>query len=395
VNSPSICLICHEYPPEPQGGIGTFTQIVSRGLVAAGWRVRVVGFRSQLYSGPDQHDDHGVQVFRLRRPSRDLASVRTLARLYRRVSAWARGGDIDLLELPDAQGWAAGWPRLPIPVVTRVHGSATYFARELGRPVRRLEYWRERLSIRRSDVWCAVSEYSARKTQQIFDLQPPRAISYVPVHLPAEVDRLGRTRNRVVYTGTLTLKKGIGCLLRAWPEVLRRVPEAELHIYGKEIARGSQTMTESLLTPFDAAIRSTIHFHGHCARPEVLNALRTSRVAVFPSYAEAFAFAPMESMASGCPTIYSVRTSGPELMRHNENGLLIDPDQPEDIAAAVVSVLQDDGLAERLGKAGRKRVGDSFTADRLLPQMELFYRHCISEFAIRTRSAVRVSPACQ
>jgi glycosyltransferase involved in cell wall biosynthesis len=355
--------------------------MLGRALVKAGWGVRVLGFRSKQYDGPDVQDDEGVQIYRLPLPQHDFRDVRAITALYRTVRKWARAGEIDLFELPDAEGWAAGWPPLPIPVVSRVHGSSTYFGKELGRTINRGNYWRERLSMRRSDAWCAVSRYSGDKTQEIFRLPPPGAISYVPVVMPEPVEAATRLSHRVVYTGTLTPKKGIERLVEAWPEILRRVPEARLDVYGKDTRRGSPSMTDTLLGRMDDASRASVTFYGHRARPVILEALRTASVAVFPSYAEAFAFAPIEAMACGCPTVYSTRTSGPELVQNGENGLLIDPDQPAQIADAVVAVLTDPALAVRLGRNGRDRIGNNFTVEHLVPRIDSFYRKCIREFA--------------
>jgi glycosyltransferase involved in cell wall biosynthesis len=88
----------------------------------------------------------------------------------------------------------------------------------------------------------------------------------------------------------------------------------------------------------------------------------------------------MEAMAAGCPTIYSRRSSGCELIRHGQDGVLIDPDDTEELAAAIVSMLKDDLLAERLGLAGQQRVRHNFTTQKLMPRLEEFYRQCIQRF---------------
>ena len=64
-----ICFVCSEYPPGSHGGIGTFTQTLSRALVKKGHYVRVVGIYSHNYSAPNYEVDNGVQVLRIRQPS--------------------------------------------------------------------------------------------------------------------------------------------------------------------------------------------------------------------------------------------------------------------------------------------------------------------------------------
>jgi glycosyltransferase involved in cell wall biosynthesis len=113
-------------------------------------------------------------------------------------------------------------------------------------------------------------------------------------------------------------------------------------------------------------------------------ALRHATVAVFPSYAEAFAFAPLESMAQGCPTVYSTRGSGTELIRDGQDGILVDPDRPAEIAAAILRLLRDPALARRMGAAGRARVAQEFSLDVLLDRNVTFYRACIDGFRERS-----------
>ena len=73
----------------------------------------------------------------------------------------------------------------------------------------------------------------------------------------------------------------------------------------------------------------SVRFHGAVPHPVVLSALASARVAVFPSFAEAFGLAPLEAMAHACPTIFSRRGSGPELICDGRDGLLVDPSNPE------------------------------------------------------------------
>ena len=51
-----------------------------------------------------------------------------------------------------------------------------------------------------------------------------------------------------------------------------------------------------------------------------------ARVIVLPSYAEGFSLTPLHAMAAGCPTVYTSRGSGPEVIEDGRDGLLIDPD---------------------------------------------------------------------
>lgn len=377
-----ICFLCNEYPPGPHGGIGTMTQLLARVLVEAGHQVRTIGIYSPAYPAPDYEEDHAVRVWRLREPGRRLGWMRARLQIYRMIERWSKEQNIDLIEAPDYQAAIAGWRPLPVPVVVRLHGSGSYFADEMRQSTSRFTFWMERAALRRADFWCSVSRYTADKTKALFALRSePRAILYNPVETIAETRTMPRSSHRVVFTGTLIAKKGIVPLVNAWPRVVEVCEDAELHIFGKDgRTAGGGSMQAYLESLLEGRARERAHFHGHVARTEILQALQTARVAVFPSYAEAFAVAPLEAMACGCPTIYSKRGSGPELIDHGRNGLLVDPDQQEQIAEAIIRLLTDDELARQFEYAGRERIRQSFSLPILLRQNEAFYQSCLREF---------------
>jgi glycosyltransferase involved in cell wall biosynthesis len=381
-----LCFLCNEYPPVPHGGIGSVVQVVGRAMVQAGHQVRVVGAYRQSEPERTEHD-HGVEVFRLKIPEWRLGWTAARYRLFTKVADWARRGEIDMVEVPDYQGWAAGWGRLPVPVLARLHGSSTYFAAEMGWKNDPFGFCLEWASLRRCDFVGSTSRYTAERTRDLFKSKNSvDAILYNPVDLPEVAPTKARSRSQVVFTGTLNSKKGVLSLIRAWPTVTQACPSSELHMFGKDtLTQDGRSMAGYLASMLNGD-RASVHFHGHTSRENLLENLKTPRVAVFPSYAEAFAMAPLEAMAHGCPTIYSRRGSGPELMDDGRDGLLIDPDQPQDIANAIIRVLRDDELAAQLGQAGRRRVAESFSVPVILARNEAFYFSCIREFKRRINS---------
>ncbi len=373
-----ICFVCSEYPPVVCGGIGIVTQVLARALVAQGHAVRVIGVSD---TGPESEDDMGVRVWRLRPGSQRFGWIRDRIALFRTVERWACAGEIDIVEVADWGGAAAFWPRLPVPVVARLHGSATYYAAELEQRLKRRLFWLESRSLHRADFLCSVSRHTAERTKSLFNLRSVAAVLYNPVTVPPAPAVVDRAPHRVVFTGTLVAKKGVVALIRAWPSVVAVLPDAELHLLGKDgRAETGGSMQQFLLAQLPAAVRPTVHFYGHVDREAVRAELCRARVGVFPSYTETFGLAPVEAMACGCPTIYTWHPPGPELVRDGVDGLLIDPDQPREIAAAILAVLTDDKLASNLGAAGAQRVAEKFSLPELVRANERFYQTCVDKF---------------
>lgn len=357
------------------------TQVLGRSLARKGHDVRVIGVYPPDHQGPKFEVDGGVRVWRLHDSIYKGGWIAARIGLYRKVSDWVRAGQVEVVEVPDYHGWAAGWKKLDAPVIVRLHGSLTYFAAELHQPIDRVGYWLERASLRRGDYVCSVSEYTSKLTAKLFNISLDSApILYNPVEFVRDLAGVPRARNRVVFSGTLTGKKGVVSLINAWTTVVKSRPDSELHIFGKDARAANGQSMQAFLSSLLNGARGSVHFHGHVSRQELLDVYQTAGVAVFPSLAEAFAMAPLEAMASGCPTIYSERGSGPELLEHGRQGLLVDPDKPEQIAEAILRVQSDLPLAKALGEAGRARVIEHFSIDNLTTQNIVFYNRCVEGF---------------
>lgn len=374
-----ICFVCHEYPPALHGGIGTLIQMLSRALVAEGHEARVIGIKQKRSTTAEYEEDHGVKVWRLRASPWRAGWISARYRVYRMISQWCHNQEIDLVEVADFGGPAAFWPKLPVPVVARAHGSATFFASELNRTVKRNDFRLELASLRRADHVCSISHYAAKRTRDLFGLVA-NPVEVLPsfIDMPETPPQEQRCRDTVVFTGTLTPKKGVEPLIDAWRQVVAARPTAKLHLYGKDghTPEGG-SMKERLISRLDPALRSSIEFKGHVSREQLATALSRARLGVFPSYSETFGLAPAESMAFACPTIYSRCGCGAELIRDGVDGLLVDPGDATQIADAIGKILADDELAERLGKAGHVRIRNAFSLRSLVPRNIEFYRQCL------------------
>lgn len=89
-------------------------------------------------------------------------------------------------------------------------------------------------------------------------------------------------------------------------------------------------------------------------------------IAVMPSRAEASAVVALEAMSLGKPVV-ATRVGGiPEVVIDGETGLLVDPDEPHELANAIRRLLLDPALARRMGAAGALRVREHFTEKQMV-----------------------------
>ncbi len=378
----NILYLCDEYPPGRHGGIGTAVQLLAREMVKKGHNVVVAGVYHWGYGGEDSFVDEGVKVFRFRMKlaSKQFANTGFITRATTRVlkeagilqwdirSTFKKYGHfleslikkfaIDIVEMPDYNDYMrfcksyVPFPKLSVPVLVKLHGSHTYFLKEAGKPVPDYIYRMEHDLLQQVTAVASVSKYTAEKTAIYLNYPKPIKVLYNGIK-NIEAPVVQKVPFRAIFSGSLAEKKGIFQLAKAWNIVNEKVPQAQLWIYGK----GAIEKTKSLLN--ENALK-TVFFKGHVSVEELMEQLAVANVAVFPSFAEAFALAPMEAMACGTAVIYSTYTSGPELIEDGHDGLLIDPSKIDDIAAQIIYLFENKEKAEELALNGKRKISERY-----------------------------------
>jgi glycosyltransferase involved in cell wall biosynthesis len=178
----------------------------------------------------------------------------------------------------------------------------------------------------------------------------------------------------VLSTSIPRRSKGFHNLLRAWTAVRREVPDARLWVCGSARMHAPDAQVgptgmldadlEAEFPHFFADHPSSteeagIELRGTRPLPEVFADLRAADVAVVNSNwrgaVETFCRSAVEAQVAGTPVIGAARGSLPEVVGDGETGLLVDRESAEDLAAAIVAVLVNRPLRERLGAAGPVR----------------------------------------
>jgi glycosyltransferase involved in cell wall biosynthesis len=105
--------------------------------------------------------------------------------------------------------------------------------------------------------------------------------------------------------------------------------------------------------------------------PETLaTCYRACDVFALPSLEEGFGIVYLEAMAFGKPVLAAPLTAVPEVVLDGETGILVDPDREHALVTALVSLLGNPALRKRLGEAGRRRVVEHFSFDRLVERLD-------------------------
>jgi len=101
-----------------------------------------------------------------------------------------------------------------------------------------------------------------------------------------------------------------------------------------------------------AELEGSVCFPGHVADDVLVALYQMASCLVFPSLYEGFGLPVLEAMLAGCPVITSHTSSLPEVA--GDAGMLVDPLNAHEIAAALALVLGDEELRQRMSRAGRQ-----------------------------------------
>jgi glycosyltransferase involved in cell wall biosynthesis len=368
-----ICFACNEYPPAPHGGIGSFTQTLARALVKSGQAVTVLGAYPDEYAG--QAEDEGVRVVRISRRGPPVARFwlnrRKVARALARIDGQKKidvleGGELELCMLSRQS---------PGTKVLRMHGGPRFFAGAAPPP--RIKLLKEWWAFRVADHLCAVSHCVAEGTRRLMKLGP-RPIEVIPNPIDVEFfapDPEKEERGLIVFTGTVTERKGIRELIQAMPRILAEVPEARLEVYGGDdiFPVGGRSLTRELAESLPAPQAARIEWKGRVSRGELPLALQRASVCVYPSHMEAMPIAWLEGLACGKAVVAAQAGPGPEVIDDGVTGLLCDSHDPGSIAGKIVSLLRNEPLRRALGGAARRAAVERYSLNSLVKRNLEYY----------------------
>jgi glycosyltransferase involved in cell wall biosynthesis len=239
--------------------------------------------------------------------------------------------------------------RRKTPLILEVHGNWRTAARMYGSPARKLLGPASDVvaaqAVKRADGVRTISPYTTRLVREL-GVEPDGVLATFtdldpflipPVPLPE--------RPGALFVGVLEHYKGIDELAEAWRAAGPRVPDATLHIIG----RGSRRQVVEQL-------REQVVWDEQVSSAGVAEALDRAWALVLPSRSEGMGRVILEAFCRNRPVIGSDVGGIADLVRDGENGLLVPPRDPRALADALVRLLSDRELTERLGHDAREEV---------------------------------------
>jgi len=356
---PKLMILASEFPPGP-GGIGTQAYQLSRYLSQMGWEVAVI--TSQNFAADEEiRCFNESQNFRIQRwPSNSILGPLIIPYRLCLISNYAKKWK------PDAVLATGDTPVYLMAILSHFF-NLTWVAVEHGRkPSSSLERCIKRWAISKADCVVAVSQYTC-KQMKIMRTNPCR-IEVIPNGADdSKFKILSDSELKIIrskYPGTYFLlsvgqvseRKGHDIVIRALPYILKKMPDTHYFIAGlptkqKEWAELSRKL----------GMEKFVHFLGMVEEKVLIQLFNVCDVFLMPSRHlstgdfEGFGIAAVEAALCGKPAVVSKNSGLVEAIAEGATGISVPAEDAMAVAQAVITLLEDESLRKKMGKAARER----------------------------------------
>ncbi|WP_192808833.1 glycosyltransferase [Actinomadura montaniterrae] len=305
-------------------------------------------------------------------PRDDLAALRTLTRVLAE-------GRYDVVHTHSAKGGVIGRvaaARAGVPRI--VHTWHGFPFNEFQSWARRSVYIRlERIAAKRTDAFLAIGSETVTTALRLGLTTPERVrLSWPAVDVERYAAAAGsraQARRRldlplgvkvVGAIGRLTFQKGPEIFAKA----LARLPD---DVFGLWVGGGPMADELAALTA-KLGIGERMRWLGH--RDDVAEVLPAFDLMAMPSRWEGLPCVLVEAIGAGIPLVATAVPSNQDLVLAGETGMLVPPEDPEQLAAAIGALLDDPAAAARMAERARGRIGDWFSPAHLGTVLDETYR---------------------
>lgn len=229
---------------------------------------------------------------------------------------------------------------------------------------------------------------------------------------------VNRDMIRILFVGRVSPEKGVHVVLRAFEKAACLHPGLELEVVGKQLSCSygfivgmtDDDITRSLerFYPEPKTSRNALEFYGKYLKESTPNNLSDSvhfidwvpheelaehyqnaDIVVLPSSGmEAFGMPVVEAMAAGVPVVVASSGGMPEIIEDGKTGFVVPRENPDALADAILRLVKDKQLRISMGHAGRRRVLELYSWEKVVDQLEASYEQVCAD---QSRTKIQVN----
>ena len=233
-----------------------------------------------------------------------------------------------------------------------------------------------RKALKAAHAITATSQFLVKETIAFYP-EAENKITHVPFGIP--VDGIADSSNdrgegptEFIFAKQFLKNYAPDLVLAAFAEAVKQMPPARLRMIG-----GGPMMGELKQLAASLKISDRIAIENFLPPEAASEAIKSADIMVMPSYNESFGVAALEAAFYGLPVIATNVGGIPEIIRHEHNGLLIQPGDQKGLTEAMIRLGNDVDLCRRMGEAGRQIAREQYDERICLDKMEAVYRKVV------------------
>ncbi len=256
-------------------------------------------------------------------------------------------------------------------VISQFHGSEVGMLERFNQIFKKIYTW---LINTFSDRVITNSSYNKVR---LINLGIDKNVEIIPLSNPHSTELrpyVKKDKIYILFVGRFVEVKGLPVLIRAFAEIVKKYPSAELHLVGD----GPQK-PELIKIVKELKLNSNVKFQGFLVGEPLLEAYNKATIFVLPSIktktgeTEGLGVVLIEALSHGVPVIGSKVGGIPDIIIDGKTGLLFEPDNHLELAEKITLLIENPELRKKLVEGGQKHILENFSWEKIVEKMEKVY----------------------
>jgi len=377
-----IVFICSEYPyaKKPTGGFGTYVDQISRELVNQGHRATII----TRADGKDQKiTKKNITIFVIHPFGFNfLNKVSFYSPFFKRIIAFflypflfslavhqklisiCRNESIDIIEGGDFGAELFFYlllkKQLAPQVIIKLHTPSFLirkFNKESNTVFYKTLYLLEKYCIQKADFVYSPTKSLAEIVVKEYKIDVKEIIPYPYSMRAIKGKNVKRRKNLVLYVGKMQRKKGVFVLINAIKGIVKRQKDIRFVFIGQDTLLNGVSTRKILIEKLRKdKIESFVTFVDPIPQKKLYEYYRRAAITIVPSLWENFPNVILEAMNNGSAIIASKVGGIIEMIKHNKNGLLVEPAITKELERSVLKLLSNANLRDCLAQQAKKDI---------------------------------------
>uniref|UniRef100_A0A7V4E5D4 Glycosyltransferase family 1 protein n=1 Tax=candidate division WOR-3 bacterium TaxID=2052148 RepID=A0A7V4E5D4_UNCW3 len=256
-------------------------------------------------------------------------------------------------------------------VISQFHGSEVGILERFNQIFKKIYTW---LINTFSDRVITNSSYNKVR---LINLGIDKNVEIIPLSNPHSTELrpyVKKDKIYILFVGRFVEVKGLPVLIRAFAEIVKKYPSAELHLVGDGPQKPELTKIVKELK-----LDSNVKFQGFLVGEPLLEAYNKATIFVLPSIktktgeTEGLGVVLIEALSHGVPVIGSKVGGIPDIIIDGKTGLLFEPDNHLELAEKITLLIENPELRKKLVEGGQKHILENFSWEKIVEKMEKVY----------------------